>query len=1506
MRKIKKVLSIILAVALVCTAVPMSFVGATAEGSADADASLVLNRPMASLLVTDITRVAYQTNSMKAPSGNNSVIVKSTPSGIPYLSATAGKYAYAGETPDATKIVFTPGVALDEIPVLSCTNSTIRWTGPVESNGTYTWTLSSGTAFAGSTLLFNVSYKYSDYNEVTGRTYTRTYTTSGTSYVEPIATPAGLFTTKRTYANYGVGSSTQNRSYLATYLLGKNTYGSIYNDGTPDGSVNFSSSAFSTGSPWTDEYGMMQSMSDSDSSRNYNVAFGADTNRPLTTVYYDRSINSTLSDLNLRAVTLIMNKASESDEAVTVTMKETYVLDGVVRTGEKSSDDLDVTSDSTKLAELNISKPTTSIKNVGANFIQYFSGPGPAANNNNAYYTIVFHYQTAAGWTDVRVAHTHSVRVVSYDKGALRTLVENVQINDPTVKTTELPVGDFKGYNPQSWYYATGWESFRSALETAKSCLERADVTQSEINSAYNNLSAKYDELVMESADYTYADAAYELGMSKNPDYYTYSSWSKLKTALDNYRRDYSALYQPAVDKMEIDIKTAISKLEERYADYSALEDLLLTVNDYVYSAQSDYLKEPEEVYSGWSTLVAVLTNAGCIYDELDGFVVEDMLPISEQSKVDGYVVLIQRALNGIGMAGADYTEANKAEKAYRAVNVNCVVDSVAEPLKAAYNTLFGLHNLDITHQAEIDRATATLNNLLKQVKYKPANITAAEQKIEYANSLDREAYGDFSGVDAAIENLRSKLSLDIRYQSEIDNAVLALQSAIDRLTANSADYTAVDEALDAVAAKEREVLEAYEDSYGFTADVFYANWSSVTTAVNSVIRGLDANHQAQVDNYAAAINGALDNLAESEADYTGVNGLKTTANNLYLNGSSLYTVESRAALLDVQTNIENNLPISQQATVDGYADAIQQAIDNLKYLPASYTNVETQKALANEKIKADEDFTKAHPGYTLYTPESLVAVEIAMAEVVEGLDIREQTRVNGFATGISTAISNLKYAPADYTEVNLALANVPKDLSLYTSISVAALNAAIKVDYTYTADKQATVDNYVSKINTAIGKLKYKSASYTNVDNALARVPSDSTLYTADSWQALQEQVNAVVRGLDITQQSRVDQMAENINTAIGFLAYKGADYTAVNNAKALVPSDLTLYKQDSVAALQTVLDAVNYYCNVTQQATVDGYAAAITKAVSELVPLDGDYTALNEALAAADEKIKTGFYTDESVAVLNGEIAKVQTGLSKLRQDDIDLWTDNIVKATKELALKLADYTELQKILNLLDNSSSEIYTITYTNFDDVMSLISSYRAESVKMNVTADRQSEVNTMVSTLQGYIDMLEEYVPVVESFSFVSDETHNATFKEVDDVKYAFGFALKLAKKNVDAYFDCENVHVEIDYSNSRYLGTGSVIHVISDATGEEIDSYVVVIYGDVDGNGSVTTDDADLIYDQYFGTDAELSYESKLAGNVSGSKKRITLDTDDVDALKAVDFGSCYIDQLTGDVMEY
>ena len=116
-------------------------------------------------------------------------------------------------------------------------------------------------------------------------------------------------------------------------------------------------------------------------------------------------------------------------------------------------------------------------------------------------------------------------------------------------------------------------------------------------------------------------------------------------------------------------------------------------------------------------------------------------------------------------------------------------------------------------------------------------------------------------------------------------------------------------------------------------------------------------------------------------------------------------------------------------------------------------------------------------------------------------------------------------------------------DKSLYTSKSVDTLNKAIEAGKAAIADEdasQADVDNAIKVIEDAIDGLKYPPADYTAVDEAIAKVPADLSIYTDETAAAVTAAVESVDRTKNITDQVAVDGYAKAIEDAIAALELK------------------------------------------------------------------------------------------------------------------------------------------------------------------------------------------------------------------------------------------------------------------------------------------------------------------------------------------------------------------------------
>ncbi len=133
-----------------------------------------------------------------------------------------------------------------------------------------------------------------------------------------------------------------------------------------------------------------------------------------------------------------------------------------------------------------------------------------------------------------------------------------------------------------------------------------------------------------------------------------------------------------------------------------------------------------------------------------------------------------------------------------------------------------------------------------------------------------------------------------------------------------------------------------------------------------------------------------------------------------------------------------------------------------------------------------------------------------------------------------------------------------------------------------------------------------------------------------------------------------------------------------------------------------------------------------------------------------------------------------------------------------------------------------------------------------------------------------------------------------------NDVKYIIGLQPKLTKAVFQkSFMFYDNVIIEYKMTTKRYLGTGSTVTVRSANTGEVIDTYVILIYGDVDGNAAIDATDTLIIFNSISGENAPLDGIQKLAANINGP--RMLVNSSDKSYMESVVKGTMIIDQVTG-----
>ena len=385
-------------------------------------------------------------------------------------------------------------------------------------------------------------------------------------------------------------------------------------------------------------------------------------------------------------------------------------------------------------------------------------------------------------------------------------------------------------------------------------------------------------------------------------------------------------------------------------------------------------------------------------------------------------------------------------------------------------------------------------------------------------------------------------------------------------------------------------------------------------------------------------------------ADYTKV----TEALALIPEDMGRYTEESAAAVQKAKDAVKENLPSAEQETVNGYAAAIQTAVNALTLLGADYTEVDAVLA----KVPGD---------LSIYTEESVEALNAVIASIDRTKTIEEQQAVAAYAEALENAIAALvrKPVPAEL------LGEIPKDLSIYTEKSVKALNAAKEaIVWDLDDSRQEEVDQFAENLKAALDGLTLKPADYSAVDAALAKVSNDLSIYTEESIQPLQTAINSVESGKTILDQAEVDGWAAAIENALAGLQVRKADYSKVEEAIKKIPADLSLYTDASVKALEDAKNSVVTERPVTEQESVDGYAKKIEAAIAGLMYKDADYSKVDAAVKKIPNDLKK--YTDESVKAVNDAKAAIVRGKNITEQKTVDGYAAALEKAIAGLKQK------------------------------------------------------------------------------------------------------------------------------------------------------------------------------------------------------------------------------------------
>lgn len=122
---------------------------------------------------------------------------------------------------------------------------------------------------------------------------------------------------------------------------------------------------------------------------------------------------------------------------------------------------------------------------------------------------------------------------------------------------------------------------------------------------------------------------------------------------------------------------------------------------------------------------------------------------------------------------------------------------------------------------------------------------------------------------------------------------------------------------------------------------------------------------------------------------------------------------------------------------------------------------------------------------------------------------------------------------------------------------------------------------------------------------------------------ETLVEQARALINQVN-PDAAEIANLTQQINDRVANVKYKPADYSKLDALLAAIPSDLSVYTDESVAALTSARDSIQRDLPVSMQDTVDAYTKTLTEAIEglELRSADNNFAQGVTATACSEEK--------------------------------------------------------------------------------------------------------------------------------------------------------------------------------------------------------------------------------------------------------------------------------------------
>lgn len=1072
----------------------------------------------------------------------------------------------------------------------------------------------------------------------------------------------------------------------------------------------------------------------------------------------------------------------------------------------------------------------------------------------------------------------------------------------------------------KSYYTADSWNNYRDILEYTAICAMAIPGPNNAFKVACNYADrAAAGELMAQAkanlspvkADYTALNEAYNAFAAVKDNTVTvrtYDGGTSLGSttlrlyvqsstdAVVNYRNSCNMnLYrydQPTVDNYTATIKSMAANLTYSDAVYTYLD---LAISEHAGKKSSDYTNVTWAAYDG------AVNNAKALSRSLKA---------NEQSKINEalnaivsakinlkYVQANTIALNEqIEAADAIYTEYDSG----KLLTAMEGFDEAWTAFEAAYKQANAVKGYTIDKQAEVDAATDKLAETAgilanyRLLDTKPLQEILAKTPEYEQSKYVAESYNAWSSLRVEGYTFLAKSQANYTgadrktyaHLNEMNRLIKLINDSYEGLEKVKADFTALNAVVAQIPAEE--VLALYKPEIV----------EAIKNVVGTIDYGTTFDKQYVVDGITADLTAALAMLTPEnyrDADYSKVEQAIAKAGTYNRNEYTNFSIVD-----DAINAVVYGKKIVDQETVDGYATAILEAIDNLEYVLADYTEV-------NEAI-AEAEAIVGKDNYANY-----YRVEEAIAAVDWNVRLDNQEIVDGYAAAIREAISSLTLAEADYSGVSAAIAEAEalEPLSDFNKEFIDALDLAIsKVVAGYTKDRQAEVDAMEAEIRAVLATAEENllPADYTKLNVAISFAESHNEAEYSN-YQIVKDAINAVNWDLNCRQTTEMQAQIDAIYAAVEGLKLLPADYSkveeAINNARYAYNNGAYPYTQESIDKVEAAIATVNWDLDVQHQDEVNAYIAVINQAVSGLTYIRADYTELDKAIAEYDA-LQRDLYA--SLGQIDAYVSSINRNITIDKQDEVDAYAETLREMIANLEYAPADYSAIEE-----SRKAFSLMNINHYDADQYNAVKDLF--DAVDWSLKKNNQSDVDDMAEQIALAISILETTLKKAD-LAALNDAMAAAEAKlaEMNATGYQIDaeslLALRAAVQEASAYnanttikeqgavdattakiieaaanlefvfaIDLEGTDIVIDangyiygfeegtmaedarelvkfvgpaelkiYETRNGFGTGTMMQFVSTKDGSVLGTYTVVVFGDANGDAVIDTYDVAYI----------------------------------------------------------